>query len=140
MLITQTVEYALRAAVWLADQQASRTTQQIAEATQVPPSYLSKVLQGLARAGIVQGQRGLGGGFTLARSPAKITILEVVEAVEPIGRIERCPLGIPSHVRLCPLHRKLDDALAHVARAFASTTLADLIAPGTQIKPLCPVA
>lgn len=138
-MISQTVEYALRAAVWLADQRGSRTTQQIAEATQVPASYLSKVLQSLARAGIVHGQRGAGGGFTLARSAEEITVLAVVEAVDPIPRIERCPLGIASHVRLCPLHRKLDDAMAHVAHAFASTTLADLVVPARGIKPLCPV-
>lgn len=141
MLVSQTVEYALRAAVWLADHSEGQTTQQIAEATQVPPSYLSKVLQGLQRAGLVHGRRGLGGGFTLARAAGAITVLDVVQAVDPIERIERCPLGLPSHgLRLCPLHKKLDEAIGHVASAFRSTTLAELVAPKSKLKPLCPLA
>ena len=140
MIFSQTVEYALRAAVWLADHGEGQTTQEIAEATKVPPSYLSKVLQNLRRAGIVHGQRGVGGGFTLARPPADISILDVVQAVDPIERIRTCPLGIPSHgVNLCPLHRKLDDAIGHVSGAFSSTTLAELVAPRHRLKPLCPL-
>ncbi len=140
MLVSQTVEYALRAAVWLADHGDGQTTQQIADATQVPPSYLSKVLQSLQRAGVVHGRRGAGGGFTLGRSAGAISVLDVVQAVEPIQRIESCPLGIPSHgIRLCPLHRKLDDAMAHVASAFESTSLAELVAPKHRLKPLCPL-
>jgi Rrf2 family protein len=127
--------------VWLADHGEGQTTQQIAEATQVPASYLSKVLQSLQRAGVVQGRRGAGGGFTLARAAADITVLDVVQAVDPITRIETCPLGIASHgVHLCPLHRKLDDAIGHVAAAFRGTSLAELIAPKHRLKPLCPLA
>lgn len=140
MIFSQTVEYALRAAVWLADHGEGQTTQEIAEATKVPPSYLSKVLQNLRRAGIVHGQRGVGGGFTLARPPVEISILDVVQAVDPIERIRTCPLGIPSHgANLCPLHRKLDDAIGHVSSAFATTTLAELVAPRHRLKPLCPL-
>lgn len=140
MIFSQTVEYALRAAVWLADHGEGQTTQEIAEATKVPASYLSKVLQNLRRAGIVHGQRGVGGGFTLARPPVDISILDVVQAVDPIERIRTCPLGIPSHgANLCPLHRKLDDAIGHVSGAFATTTLAELVAPRHRLKPLCPL-
>src|SRR5690606_18982460 len=110
-MISQTVEYALRAAVFLASESdAARTTGEIAQRTRVPPAYLSKVLQSLSRAGIVHSQRGIGGGFTLALDARKLTILEVVNAVDPIQRIRECPLGLESHgVRLCPLHRRLDN-------------------------------
>jgi Rrf2 family protein len=138
-MISQTVEYALRAVVHLADQApAARTTDQIAAVTRVPKAYLSKVLQSLVRAGIVHSQRGLHGGMTLTREPEEINILEVVNAVEPIGRIRECPLGLKSHgVRLCPLHRRLDNALALVEDAFRNTTLAEVLAePGASV-PLC---
>src|SRR3954467_12237327 len=104
-MFSQTVEYALRAVVYLADQSPSpRTTDQIAAATRVPKAYLSKVLQGLSRAGLVHAQRGIGGGMSLPKPPERLTILEVVDAVEPIGRIRECPVGLASHgVRLCPL-------------------------------------
>src|SRR5262249_27996199 len=84
-MFSQTVEYALRAVVHLAyEAPAARTTAQIADATQVPKDYLSKILQGLAKKGIVSTQRGVGGGVALAKTPEELTILDVVNAVEPI--------------------------------------------------------
>lgn len=140
-MFSQTVEYALRAVVHLAyEAPTPRTTDQIAKATKVPRAYLSKVLQNLARAGIVHSQRGIGGGMTLTKPPAALTILEVVNAVEPLGRIKECPLGLKAHgVRLCPLHRRLDNALASVEAAFRDTTLAEVLAEPTASPPLCEV-
>jgi Rrf2 family protein len=139
VMFSQTVEYALRATVYLAYQApAPQTTDEIAEATRVPKAYLSKVLQSLVRAGLVHSQRGLGGGMTLARAPAELTILEVVNAVEPIQRIRTCPLGLAAHgARLCPLHRRLDNALATVEQAFGQTTLAEVLGEETASPPLC---
>lgn len=138
-MFSQTVEYALRAVAHLADHDPEpRTTDQIAAATLVPKAYLSKVLQGLRRSGIVRSRRGVGGGVLLARRPAKLTILNVVNAVEPIVRIRTCPLGLKTHgVRLCPLHRRMDNALATIESAFRDTTLAELLAEPTTSHPLC---
>jgi len=138
-MLSQTVEYALRAMVYLADQApAPRTTDQIAAATRVPTAYLSKVLQSLNRAGLVHSQRGLHGGISLTKTPDDVTILEVVNVVDPIQRIRTCPLGLKAHgVHLCPLHRRLDDALAMVENAFADTTLAEVLAEPTTSVPLC---
>src|SRR5690242_17385674 len=140
-MISQTVEYALRAAVYLADQAPqARTTDQIAQVTRVPHAYLAKVLQNLARAGLVTSQRGLHGGFVLSKPPDRLTILEVINAVDPIRRIRECPLGIATHGNiLCPLHRRLDDALASVEQAFAQSTLAEILAEPARSVPLCPV-
>ena len=138
-MFSQTVEYALRAVVYLAGQEEPRTTQQIAEVTQVPSAYLSKVLQSLGRADIVKAQRGLHGGCSLVKAPAELTLWEVVQAVEPIKRIKTCPLGLDAHrTRLCPLHKKMDDALALIEKAFQETTMADILAEPTTSKPLCP--
>src|SRR5690348_10425467 len=63
-VLSQTAEYALRAVVTIArDESAGKTAQEIARESQVPLDYLSKVLNSLARAGIVKAQRGRGGGF-----------------------------------------------------------------------------
>jgi Rrf2 family nitric oxide-sensitive transcriptional repressor len=136
-MISQTAEYALRAIVYLADQGEARTTQEIAKATLVPPSYLSKVMQSLSRAQVVRSQRGLHGGFTLAKAPDELTVWDVIEAVDPIQRIRTCPLGLKAHVKLCPLHRRLDDALALVENAFRESTVGDLLREPTTSKPLC---
>ena len=138
-MFSRTTEYALRAIAFLAEHApAARTTEQIAQATKVPPAYLSKVLQALSRARIVRSQRGIGGGIALVARPDQLTILDVVNAVDPINRIRRCPLDLAAHgVRLCPLHSRLDAALATVEEAFASTTLADLLADSSGGRRRC---
>jgi Rrf2 family protein len=137
-MISQTAEYALRAIVFLADQGKARTAHQIAATTLVPPSYLSKVMQSLSRAGVVRSQRGLHGGFTLAKASDHLSVWDVIEAVDPIQRIRTCPLGIEAHgSKLCPLHRRLDDALALVENAFRESTVGDLLRESTKRKPLC---
>ena len=140
-MFSQTVEYALRAVVYLADRSPEAgTTDAIAVATKVPKPYLVKVLQGLARAGIVHTQRGVGGGVSLLKGPEELTILEVVNAVEPIQRIRTCPLGLSAHgVNLCPLHRRMDQALAQVEDAFRNTTLAEVLAEPSSSTPLCDI-
>jgi Rrf2 family protein len=135
-MISQTAEYALRAIVYLADQQEPQTNAVIAEATQMPLGYLAKVMQKLSRTRLVKAQRGLNGGFVLARDPAELTILEVVNAVDPVRRIHECPLGLHG-INLCPLHRSLDDAAQAVEAAFGDTTIADLINVPRHRKPLC---
>ncbi len=140
-MFSQTTEYALRAIVWLAAHSAEpQTTLQIAAATRVPAGYLSKVLQALGRAHLVNSQRGLYGGFTLTRPAKTIRVLEVVNAVDPIRRIETCPLGLKSHGKeLCALHRRLDDAIAHIENAFSESTIADLLAEPSTSQPLCEI-
>ena len=138
-MISQTAEYGLRAMVYLADQNGEpRTTAQIAEVTLVPAGYLAKVMQSLSRGGLVTSQRGLYGGFTLASPAEDISILNVVNAVDPIRRYPECPLGIESHgKRLCPLHRRLDEAAQLVEDVFGKTTLAELLTVAPSRKPLC---
>jgi Rrf2 family protein len=138
-MLSQTVEYALRAVVHLAQHAPeAQTTAQIASATRVPQAYLVKVLQGLGRAGIVRSYRGIGGGMVLDRAREELTILEVVNAVEPIRRITTCPLGIATHgARLCPLHRRIDEAIAQVEAAFHNTTLDQLLTEPNASTPLC---
>jgi Rrf2 family nitric oxide-sensitive transcriptional repressor len=133
-MLSQTAEYALRAVVTLAQNDAGgKTTQEIARESQVPLDYLCKVLNSLARAGILRAQRGRRGGFTLALPAERMTVLDVVNAVDPIRRIRSCPLQLDAHkVRLCPLHRKLDHALALVEEAFATTTIASLCEDNAQ--------
>jgi Rrf2 family nitric oxide-sensitive transcriptional repressor len=138
-MFSQTVEYALRAVVHLASKSpAGTTTEDIAKATKVPQAYLSKVLQNLVQAGIVRSQRGIGGGMTLAKKPNELTILEVVNAVDPIKRITTCPLDLATHgTNLCPLHRRVDNALASVETAFQTTTLQEVLDEPSLSVPLC---
>ena len=139
-LLSQTTEYALRALVLLASAEGEIfSTQQIAEATQVKREYLSKVLQGLRRAELVFARPGVGGGFRLARPPAEITVLEVVESVDPFVRHSQCPLKLVSHqAQLCLLHERLDSATNAVETTFRETTIEDLVPNRPRKSKRCP--
>jgi Rrf2 family protein len=138
-MISQTVEYALRAIVTIAQQDGRAcTSKEISATTQVPAPYLSKLMQGLVRGGIVRSQRGLHGGFVLTRDPKELTLWEVVDVVEPFQRIRSCPLGIASHAgTLCPLHRSLDNVMATTERMFREMTVAQMLAQPGTVSPLC---
>jgi len=138
-VFSTTLDYALRAVTWLAARPGEGiTAARIAEATQVPEDYLAKVLQQLVRGDILQSQRGRNGGFQLSRPAAQISMLAVVNAVEPIVRIQKCPLGLREHgVKLCPLHKRLDYAYAMVEKAFADTTLEELVTDHQRRESLC---
>lgn len=133
-VFSATAEYALRAIVCLGeDPETPLTTQQIAETTGAPVHYLAKVLQAMAGAGLLNAQRGRRGGFSLARPAGEVTVLEVVNAVDPIQRLNGCPLGRPEHSEhLCPLHAHLDNALSLIEDAFASSTIGDLLSDPTR--------
>ncbi len=143
-MISQTTEYALRAAVCLAAQAGSALTlPDIAEATAVPAGYLSKVLQTLRRAGVVNSRRGKKGGFTLARDPGEISLYDVVHAVSPIDHLRLCPLtatGDCSRVTvhgpnpgLCPLHSVLLTMSSELEERFRSLNLSQVLANSPRL-------
>jgi Rrf2 family protein len=138
-VLSQTTEYALRLAVQLASQRDQPITiPELARRTKIPEGYLAKVLRQLSRAGLVRSQRGPNGGSVLTRAPEEISVLDVVQAVEPLKRIEVCPLGLRTHgANLCPLHRRLDEALASVEAAFRGASLAEIVHDPRGSRPLC---
>jgi len=139
-VLSQTAEYALRALASLALYGDNRApAAELAARTQAPMDYLAKVLQQLSAAGLVEGRRGVGGGYRLAKPADEISLIDAVNAVTPIRRIESCPLGLKRHgANLCPLHRKMDEAAAAVIKVLDDVTLADLMdAPEGVSTPLC---
>ena len=84
--VTLELEYALRATVELAEASRPSTCEQLAEATSLPPRYLSSVLQKLRRAGLVRRSIGGGarGGYELSRPPTAIRVSAVVSAIQGI--------------------------------------------------------
>lgn len=113
------------------------TSEQISAATKVPAGYTVKVLQQLGRAGYVSGQRGRNGGFYIACDPKEVNLLQIVDVIDPLKRIEVCPLGRAEHDScLCPLHKQLDKAIEGLQKNLSEMTLQKVIdgAPG---KALC---
>ncbi len=138
-LLSDASEYALRAVVWMAQRPGQpQKVRELAEGIHAAPGYLVKVLQALTKADILSAQRGSRGGFTLERDPARLTVLEIINAIDPMERILTCPLGLKSHGKcLCPMHRKIDDAMAKIEASFGSSTIKDLLDQRSRSKPLC---
>jgi Rrf2 family protein len=138
-MISQTVEYALRAVVTMAQNNGKPcTAREISSITKVPGPYLSKLMHRLVRAGLAKSRRGLHGGFVLTKEPRDLSILEVIDAVEPFKRIHECPLEIKTHEAvLCPLHRRLDQAMEMVERLFRETKIVEILGEPGDISPLC---
>jgi DNA-binding IscR family transcriptional regulator len=85
----------------------------------------------------VHSRSGPGGGYSLSLDPDAITILDVVNALAPLERIRHCPLGLPSHTQLCPLHLELDQAYAATEQAFARVTIGEVLRSDSRMVPLC---
>ena len=128
-MFSQTVEYALRAIVCLAsDEGRLQGAAEISEAMDVPAGYLVKVMQQLVKAEIVVSKRGKGGGFLINRPAREIALLDVINAVDPIKRINECPLSLEAHCdQLCPLHAKLDASYAQMEETFKECSVSEMI-------------
>ena len=140
-MISKTAEYALRATACMGSQPNHPVSANaLAEQTKVPRRYLTRVLQDLCAAGMVRSRPGPHGGYELMQPPSKVTILDIVNTVDPIQRIKKCPLGLKTHTQLCPLHAELDCAYAATEKAFAGVTIQDLVSSASAIVPLCETA
>lgn len=137
-MLSKTAEYALRTIACLGFRPGrSESAETLCEHTRVPRRYLHKVLQDLVKANLVHSRSGPGGGYSLSRDPDAITILDVVNAVSPLERIRQCPLGLPGHTQLCPLHKELDQAYAATEQAFARVTIREVLRSDSKMVPLC---
>ena len=128
-MISQTAQYALRAVVCLAiHSEGSLTVGQLAAMTRVSPEYLSKVMQTLVRAELVASKPGKAGGFSLRISPEKLSILTVIEAIDPPPAGEVYPLDIQSYGSILrPLHQCLSQLSATVRRECGKVMVSDLL-------------
>jgi Rrf2 family protein len=128
-MISQTAEYALRAAAFLGEKQGIlQKSHDISDSTQVPPGYLTKILAAMCRARIVHSRRGPRSGFVLARAAQDISVFDIITAVSPWNRMDTCPLLKPEHAdHLCPVHQCIADAQSALELSFRKSSLRDLI-------------
>jgi Rrf2 family protein len=147
--MSQGVEWALHTLLnmtWVEDDEAI-TTATLAAFYDLPPAYLNKQLQALVRAGILSSTSGPRGGFRLARSPERTTLLDVVLAIEGPQDAFRCesilrngPGGRPDvdYVEACVISQAMHGAEVAWRAALGATSLADLRATVLQRFPETP--
>jgi Rrf2 family iron-sulfur cluster assembly transcriptional regulator len=121
-------DYAARALLSLALHSSHRPTsvKEIAERTTLPQPYLEQILLAVKGAGLVRSKRGVGGGYVLAREPERITLAEIVSAVEgPQLPLEEHPDHCEGH---CILQEVWVCVSEETRRYLEQVTLADLVA------------
>lgn len=130
MELTRKGEYAIRGIVFLATQPADQVCllSDIAAAVDVPQTFLAKIFQQFSKIGLVKSYRGTGGGFLLGRAPEKITLLEVVEAVEGPIIPNRCVVtpGECERDASCNVHPVWKRVQLQVRDVLSSVSLKDL--------------
>lgn len=129
--LSQTAGYAILALSCLDDSGARWTlAKQIAARTRVPHPYLSKILHALAKGRLIRAKRGYQGGFMLARSARKLTVLDVVLAVDGDQWLGSCLLGFEacSDKRSCPAHAFWKPERARIRAYLAQLSLLDVAA------------
>ncbi len=129
MIYSQASEYGFRALTHLALHPGSAVrANTIAEALETPRHFLAKILQQLARNGLLKSYRGPTGGFVLGRAPEDITLLDIVDALEAITWYKRCAVGLAecSDEMPCPLHESWKGLREQVMDYLRSRTVADL--------------
>lgn len=136
IVTTRRCDYGIRAAMHLADKAPERATAgEIAEAMDMPTGFLHQVLQGLQRGGLVSSLAGRRGGYTLARRPEDISVLEVIETLEgPLDAGECALRGGPCHwEEVCAVHEVWSAARAAFRESLGSATLEDLARTNRQL-------
>jgi Rrf2 family transcriptional regulator, iron-sulfur cluster assembly transcription factor len=108
MELTRKAEYAVRGMLFLGRLQEGRSAMlgDIADAMDTPRTFLAKIFQALVKKGLVKSTKGIKGGFVLARLPEKITLCEIVEAIEGPIMPNKCLMGegVCSFQKTCTVH------------------------------------
>ena len=129
-MLSQTGLYALQALLHLAEQGsgAQVPAASMAKALSVPGTYLAKVLQRLAREGILESTRGAGGGYRLTLDPSRLTVADAVAPFQELRAAETCLLGGPCDLdNPCSAHARRTAWNAAALEILQKTTLADLL-------------
>ena len=130
MILSQPSKYGLRAVLYLAKHDRELVQgKEIAEALDIPVSYLAKILQDLTKRSVLVSSKGRGGGFKLARPANEITLMDVVESIEGGSFVGGCVLGLgecPGE-EPCPLHDQWSLIKAEILDMFVAESVMQLV-------------
>ena len=127
VIFSKACEYGMRALVEMARDQKDEVhlAQNLAKRLKIPAPFLAKTLQALVKEGILYSTKGRSGGFSLARPAAEIRLIEIVEAIDGLGLVRECVLGMPrcSDGQPCAVHEKWAEIRAVILDMLNVTTL-----------------
>lgn len=131
MIITRATEYAVRAILHMAKQPPGEVVykRDICADQDVTPAFLTKILQPLIKSGIVASQRGVGGGFYLAKDPAEITLFDIISSQEGPLYLNQCLIEDDACERqtACPVHGVWKEIRKDFTTILKQHTFAELL-------------
>lgn len=130
MIYSRSTEYAIRAFVNLAQVPEGKyaMVKQIAEQEGIPAHFLAKILQQLARKGLLRSSKGPTGGFSLRTSPKEVSLIQLVEALDGLTDYQKCVSGLSECTddAPCGMHDSWKALRARIMEYLEKTTIADL--------------
>lgn len=130
MLYSKSAKYAIKTLSSLANLQKAEylTAEEVAKSQEVPAHFLSKIFQGLTKDGILESQKGRGGGFRLSDPAEDISLLEIVYSVDGDEVFDRCPFDVKrcSTEQPCPLHEDWKPIRDQIVAFLDRKSIADL--------------
>lgn len=129
MIFSRKTDYGLRALMYLAERRARGpvTLSEIAEKLMIPKAFLSKILQQLAKKGVVRSLKGPSGGFVLAVEPGEVTLQEILAEIDGPTRVFEC-FATESDCTLysdCLMREVFSEVEEQISAVLARYTLAD---------------
>lgn len=128
MRMTRTSRYAIRAVVELARHGGQRVSAEaLSRELELPENYLSKTLHSLAQEGLLDSNRGPGGGYRLAVPAEDLSLMRVIEVFETLDASRECVLGREecSEENPCPVHGEWKDVAAPIVTFFRRTSVGE---------------
>lgn len=129
--LTNAGDYAIRSMIFIASlpEDAVVLRSEICESQKIPSSFMAKILRSLVRAQLLRSTRGVNGGFSLAKNPAEITLLDVLEAIEgPLSLTDCVPTPEEcAHSANCPANTVWAKVQDSIKKILNGTTLEDLV-------------
>jgi len=137
MIYSRSAEYAIRAFVHLAQVPEGKfaMVKNIAQEERIPAHFLAKILQQLARKGLLRSSKGPTGGFALRVDPSEIRLLDIVESLDGLAPYQQCASGLSecSDDMPCSMHDSWVNLRSRIMDYLGRNTIADL-AQALEIK------
>lgn len=136
MLLSKSCIYGMRGALYLASSSNSKyiSIKQISSDLDISPHFLTKIMQELTKAGLLESQKGPKGGVRLKKDGNEVALVEIVAAIDGMDLLTECALGLPGcgTAKPCPLHEQWADTRDEIRKILEDTTLTDLARKGKE--------
>lgn len=138
MLLSSSCVYGLRASLYLAANQNGEyvSIREMSDKLDISFHFLTKTLQQLTKAGLLESQKGPKGGVRLTKKGSKISLFEIVEAIDGRDLFTECALGLPGcgSEKPCPLHDQWAETRDSIRAMLEETNLVELAGKGKEMN------